>query len=72
MKYCSSLLQYFTHSKVYYRINHMLIYELLCPKIAIAIAIAFGCEQDFDELFSHRQYTSIQEVIDTQREARKQ
>lgn len=36
------------------------------------IAIALGCEQDFDELFAHRQYTSIQEVIDAQREARKQ
>lgn len=35
------------------------------------IAIALGCEQDFDELFAHRQYTSIQEVIDAQREARK-
>lgn len=28
------------------------------------IAIALNCEQDFDELFSRRQYTSIQEVID--------
>ncbi len=36
------------------------------------IAIALGCEQNFDELFAHRQYTSIQEVIDAQREARKQ
>lgn len=35
------------------------------------IAIALGCEQDFDELFVHRQYTSIQEVIDAQRDARK-
>lgn len=33
------------------------------------IAIALGCEQNFDELFAHRQYTSIQEVIDAQREA---
>ena len=36
------------------------------------IAIVLGCEQDFDELFAHRQYTSIREVIDAQREARKQ
>ena len=36
------------------------------------IAIALGCEQNFDELFAHRQYTPIQEVIDAQREARKQ
>lgn len=28
------------------------------------IAIALNCEQDFDELFSRRQYTSVQEVID--------
>ena len=34
--------------------------------------IAFRSEQDFDELFAHRQYTSIREVIDAQREARKQ
>lgn len=28
------------------------------------IAIALDCEQDFSELFSRRQYTSIQEVLD--------
>ncbi|MCI8367198.1 MAG: helix-turn-helix transcriptional regulator [Eggerthellaceae bacterium] len=28
------------------------------------IAIALECERDFDELFSRRQYNSIQEVLD--------
>lgn len=36
------------------------------------IAIALGCEQDFDEPFAHRQYMSTQEVTDAQREAPKQ
>ncbi len=30
----------------------------------VKIAIACGCESDFDELFAKRQYLSIQEVID--------
>ncbi|WP_165042975.1 helix-turn-helix domain-containing protein [Adlercreutzia sp. ZJ138] len=30
----------------------------------IRIAIVLDCESDFDELFSKRAYTSIQEVID--------
>lgn len=31
------------------------------------IAIALDCEGDFDELFSRRQYNSIQEVLDAQK-----
>lgn len=30
----------------------------------VAVAIALGCEEDIDELFKHRQYSSIQEVLD--------
>jgi transcriptional regulator with XRE-family HTH domain len=30
----------------------------------IKIAIALGCENDFDQLFSKKHYRSIQEVID--------
>jgi transcriptional regulator with XRE-family HTH domain len=33
----------------------------------IRIAVALGCEDDFEGLFSRRQYRSIQEVIDAQR-----
>lgn len=33
------------------------------------IAIALNCEGDLDELFSRRQYNSIQEVIDEQQRA---
>ena len=36
------------------------------------LAIVLECEDDFEELFSHRQYTSIQEVIDAQQQSRKQ
>lgn len=32
----------------------------------IKIAFALGCEDDFDNLFSKKQYSSIQEVIDEQ------
>lgn len=33
----------------------------------IKIAFALGCENDFDELFSKKGYSSIQEVIDEQK-----
>ena len=33
----------------------------------IRVAIACRCEDDFDQLFARRHYTSIQEVIDEQR-----
>lgn len=33
----------------------------------VAIAIALNCEEDIDELFKHRQYSSIQEVLDANR-----
>ncbi len=32
----------------------------------IKIAYALGCEDDFDQLFAKKQYTSIQEVINEQ------
>lgn len=32
----------------------------------VKIAFALGCEKDFDELFSQKEYRSIQEVIDEQ------
>lgn len=32
----------------------------------IKISFSLGCESDFDELFSKKGYTSIQEVIDEQ------
>ncbi len=32
----------------------------------IRLAMALGCESDFEELFSRKQYRSIQEVIDEQ------
>ena len=30
----------------------------------VRVGVALGCEDDFDELFAKRHYTSIQEVID--------
>ena len=33
----------------------------------IKIAFVLGCENDFDELFSKKGYSSIQEVIDEQK-----
>lgn len=32
----------------------------------VKIAFALDCEKDFDELFSRKEYSSIQEVIDEQ------
>ena len=32
----------------------------------IKIAVALGCEEDFQELFAKKQYQSIQEIIDEQ------
>ncbi|MDR1014548.1 MAG: helix-turn-helix transcriptional regulator [Coriobacteriales bacterium] len=33
----------------------------------VRLALALGCEEDFERLFAHRQYRSIQEVIDAQK-----
>jgi transcriptional regulator with XRE-family HTH domain len=38
----------------------------------IRLAIALGMEQDFTELFSQRQYRSIQEVIKAQKQSSRQ
>ena len=32
----------------------------------VKIAFALGCQEDFEELFSKKGYSSIQEVIDEQ------
>ncbi len=33
----------------------------------IKVAIALGCEKDFESLFSHRFYSSIEELLNDQR-----
>jgi transcriptional regulator with XRE-family HTH domain len=41
-------------------------YEIAFASL-IRLALALGCEEDFEQLFARKQYRSIQEVIDAQR-----
>jgi transcriptional regulator with XRE-family HTH domain len=41
-------------------------YEIAFASL-IRLALALGCEEDFEHLFARKQYRSIQEVIDAQR-----
>jgi hypothetical protein len=41
-------------------------YEIALASL-IRLALALGCEEDFEQLFARKQYRSIQEVIDAQK-----
>lgn len=44
---------------------------LISLQSLINLSIALGCEEDFDALFIHKTYESIQEVIDEYEQAHK-